>query len=70
VAREAGSEQIRQVELAWRYALGRSPREGEQAAAVEHVQAQARRLSAAGELAALASLCHVLLNTNEFIYVD
>jgi hypothetical protein len=70
VTREAPGDRARQMELAWRYALGRSPRDGEQAAAIEHVQAQARRLSAAGELAALASLCHVLLNTNEFIYVD
>ncbi len=56
-----------QVMRAWRLALGRDPRESETKAALTHLEAQTKRVGAAK---ALASLCHVLLNTNEFLYVD
>ena len=56
-----------QVKLAWQLALGRSPRPSEADAARAHLDEQQRRL---GAERALASLCHVLLNTNEFVYVD
>ncbi len=69
------------IEWAWRLALGRSPTSGE----VEHARRHLAREIAREEererresvrdprppgMHALASLCHVLLNTNEFIYVD
>jgi hypothetical protein len=66
------------VHQAWRAVLGRDPRASEAAAAIEHLdrqQAHFARLAAESKasdprLLALASLCHVLLNSNEFLYVD
>jgi len=60
------------VEAAWRMALGRNPSPDELSAGLKHLETQAKLLAAAGDPAreALASLCHVLLNTNEFIHVD
>jgi hypothetical protein len=59
-------EQVRQ---AWRIAFGRPPRVGERRAALEHLEAQERHIRGDRKMA-LASLCHVLLNANEFMYVD
>ena len=46
--------------------------EDEVAAAETHLRSQRENLAAQEDTrqAALASLCHVLLNSNEFIYVD
>jgi len=74
LARRVGTNQTRegQVTAAWRFALGREPRPMERAAAVAHLEAQTNRFAGRPEPEhdALASLCHVLLNTNEFLYVD
>jgi hypothetical protein len=61
-----------QVTQAWRLALGRNPRDAEVKAAVTHMEKQAKEFAKRPDpqLDALASLCHVLLNTNEFLYVD
>jgi hypothetical protein len=79
---EAGPTPEAQVRRAWQLALGRAPDERELAASLEHVQQQlehfrdSKTLPNADEknrdsaLSALASLCHVLLNANEFIFVD
>jgi mono/diheme cytochrome c family protein len=68
------------VRLAWRLVLGRDPSGSEQTLALEHLTATvSQRDMTSGEashadddrtLGALASLCHVLLNTNEFLFVD
>lgn len=57
---------------AWRIALGRDPTEKERLAAAAHLQKQAEVYAKRPDPAfdALASLCHVLLNANEFLYVD
>ena len=60
----ASDPQIRVV-LAWRRILGRSPTPAERDAASAHVAA-----ASTGDIDGWASLCHVLLNTNEFIFVD
>ncbi len=65
--REAGEQREKQIERAWWLALSRAPTAKERAAALAHLEAQ--NSSGDGD-PALASLCHVLLNTNEFIYVD
>lgn len=81
VASDAGAAPVHQVTRAWRLALGRAPTESELAAALTHLAEQRRHFAdfapqQAPELAegpsqlALASLCHVLLAANEFIYVD
>jgi hypothetical protein len=82
VVREAGGDLGRQIEQAWWLALGREPSESERGEAERHVATQVANLAASaaargGALSpeqarqqAFASLCHVLFNTNEFIYVD
>jgi hypothetical protein len=56
VRREAGTDPAKQVACAFTLALGRAPDPGEgQAAALVRAQG-------------LASLCRVLMNTNEFLY--
>ena len=57
---------------AWRFALGRTPREAELSAALGHLEKQSAHYAKRPDpqFDALASLCHVLLNTNEFMYVD
>ena len=72
------TENVAQIRLAWRHALGRSPIAREEQAAVAHLESQTRHFeqakalpagSSPGQLA-LASLCHVLLNGNEFMFTD
>lgn len=83
VEKEAGSNRTLQLQLAWRYSLGRLPNSTELEHSLEHIEQQLAHFldnipaetdqaakSAKAEHLALASLCHVLLNTNEFIYVD
>ena len=68
---ETGSPE--RADRAWRLAFGRSPSEDEQAGALAHVEAQQKRFAAnAGNIEeeAWTSLCHVLFNANEFIYLD
>ncbi|REK19620.1 MAG: DUF1553 domain-containing protein [Planctomycetota bacterium] len=75
VAREVGDDPAAQVDRAWWLALSRPPTEDERDAALKHLETQSKNLAeqesaAEGTRPALASLCHVLLNLNEFIYVD
>jgi hypothetical protein len=75
VLAETGSEPARVVERAYRLALGRPPEAREAALATAFLDRQAAlpREPAAAEPAfteAVADLCHVLLNINEFTYVD
>ena len=61
-----------QIERAWWLAYGRSPAIAELGQAAAHLRAQRfhfEKKENADHLA-LGSLCHVLLNSNEFIYVD
>ncbi|MEQ9379739.1 MAG: DUF1549 and DUF1553 domain-containing protein, partial [Pirellulales bacterium] len=76
---EAEDDLYQQVDAVWRLTLGRFPTSTEREAAMEHLQSQTAYFSDnqpseagahAPEFLALTSLCHVLLNTNEFIYVD
>jgi hypothetical protein len=65
-------ERTEQVKRAWQLALGRSPRPIEAEIANAHLEKQAKVFASRPDpaLDALASLCHVLLNCNEFMYVD
>ncbi|MCC6231157.1 MAG: DUF1553 domain-containing protein, partial [Verrucomicrobiales bacterium] len=70
------------IRAAWQFTLGRSPTAAERRLARRHLAAQEQRFHAsrpapeatpaqsAPEELALASLCHVLLNANEFLFVD
>ncbi len=59
VQREAGNEPLAQVDYAMRLALGRSPSADERAALAEFLRAEG-----------LANVCRVLINLNEFAFVD
>ncbi len=73
VLAEAGHEPKAQIERAWWLALGRSPTDSEMSAAQAHLSGTSASEATADANASsrrLASLCHVLFNLNEFIYVD
>lgn len=52
------------IDAAWEIVLARQPTEKERQLARQHLDSQG------GSLQAWSSLCHVLINTNEFIYID
>ncbi len=66
------SEEPKRIIAAWRIALARNPSATEAKAATEHLAKQRANFADRkdAEFRALASLCHVLLNLNEFVYVD
>ncbi|MSU41233.1 MAG: DUF1553 domain-containing protein [Pedosphaera sp.] len=74
--REAGTDDRRQIERAWLLALARPPREAEVQAAVaflaqERAQAVAAKATEAdARRQALAQLCRVMFNLNEFVYTE
>jgi hypothetical protein len=79
---ETGQDSTAQIEHAWWLALARPPADDERAAALAHLANQMQHLTTRASQdgkpigeeesrrQALASLCHVLFNLNEFIYVD
>ncbi len=79
VEKLAGPEFEKQAALAWMLALQRDPDADELSAALAHLREQAEHFATSTAPSrqprtpaqlALASLCLVLLNTNEFVYVD
>ncbi len=76
VTAEAGDADADRVRLAWRLVYSRDPRDEELAVATAFLAEQTADLATrAGEkdapaTQALASLCQVLLGSNEFLYVD
>ncbi len=60
------------IERAYQLTMGRSATREERAQAAAFMEAQMRRLSGPipAPRAALVDFCHVLLNANEFLYVD
>ncbi len=67
----------RRVVRAYEFGVGRSPLPDETAEAIDFLRRQARSMGAAphqndamADHAALVDFCHVLLNSNEFLYVD
>ncbi len=69
VQSEAGAERDAQIAVAYRLAFGREPSEAERAVAIEFLNRQAARNAAAAS-STLTDFCQVLLNSNEFLYVD
>jgi hypothetical protein len=76
VANAAGPDAESRVKLAYRIALGRQPSTKEMSWSVDSLHQLTDRFRGAqtppGEanLKALAAVCHTLLNTNEFLYVE
>ena len=83
--REAGSDVIRQIDLAYRLALARPPRDSELRMAREFLAAQEKTIRERQRTghsvqptpgfdpaiaAALADFCLALLNCNEFLYIS
>ncbi len=72
------SDDAGRITRAWWLALARSPTPDEAEVAGRHLDEQRARYAAlptlpdgkTADALALESLCHVLLNTNEFVYVD
>jgi hypothetical protein len=64
VRKEAGDSAAAQIQLAFKIALGREP------APDESERMQALMKSSADSSDALAAVCRVLLNSNEFVYVQ
>ena len=69
VQTEAGNDRDSQVRTAYRLGFGREATAAELAAAAEFLNTQAARNAAAASTV-FADFCHVLLNSNEFLYVD
>jgi hypothetical protein len=65
IARDSSATLEQQVATAYALALGRPPTESESADAVTFLQT-----TSATSADALVDLCHVMLNSNEFLYVD
>jgi hypothetical protein len=67
----AGADRERQVETAFRLALGRAPDRVERAAARHFFQAAGTKPAGPTEpAAALVHFCQALLNVNEFVYLE
>lgn len=71
---QASDEVDDQIKLAWRRVLGRDPSPQERQWAKTHVDQQTTHFTARSaenpDFLAFASLCHGLINSNEFLYVD
>jgi Protein of unknown function (DUF1553)/Protein of unknown function (DUF1549) len=79
VAREAGQETEAQIELAYRLAFGRPPKDPERRATREFLDRQTAwhaehdpqsNTPRAPELEALGDVCQVLFNSNAFLYIE
>ncbi len=66
---EASNDRNSQIRAAYRFSFGREATPSELTAAAEFLNVQAAR-NAESASSVLADLCHVLLNSNEFLYVD
>ena len=74
---EKSSHPNEALRIAWRTVLAREPKQAELSGTRAHYEAQLVHFQGVREAAertpaflALASVCHVLLNSNEFLYVD
>jgi mono/diheme cytochrome c family protein len=76
VAKEAGADVNRRIDFAFRVALGRYPSEKERSWSVESLNQFKDRFRGAqtapeeANQKAVAALCHTLMNTNEFLYIE
>jgi hypothetical protein len=74
VEREAGARDTARLHRAFELALGRAPRPDERDEALSFLARQKRQIEMDGsrdaEHRALQDLCHVLLNTNDFFYLQ
>ena len=65
-----GTGDREQIQHAWRLTLARDPRPEEIASATRHLAGLRAQNAGPDAMPPLVSLCHVLLNLNEFAHVD
>jgi hypothetical protein len=74
VSKEAGDEPEKQIERAYWIALGRPPSREEAAAGLEGMRRftslEKAQSAGNGKRKVLESLCHVLVNSAAFLYID
>lgn len=75
VKKEAGKDAAAQVERLYRLTLGRPPRDSERAKALAFlddpvIRLRAGRRPGVEDIGPLADLAHIVLNLNEFLYLD
>ncbi len=72
LVKEAGSEPAAQIRRLWLLTLSREPRQEELAAAMDYLKQHPRagKSEKTGVSAAMVSLCQVVMNTNEFVYLN
>jgi len=73
VVQEAGTDPAQQIEKCYHLALGRSPTSEEKKLAAEtlhRLQEAWNKTESDPDHEALANLCHILINSAEFIYID
>ena len=59
-----------EVDRAWKLAYSRTPTAEERASALQFLERQQSILGDGSKEAAMVDLCHMLLNSNEFVYVN
>ncbi|MBM4077798.1 MAG: DUF1553 domain-containing protein, partial [Planctomycetes bacterium] len=79
---EAGTDRVKQFELAWRLTFAKSPCQEESQTGIEFLERQTAALKSApgpdgktmdaanAESQSLSQLCHALLSSNGFLYVE
>jgi hypothetical protein len=70
VAQQAGNNLDQQIRLAYQLAYHRAPTAEQLQAARTFIEQQTALAREEKHAAALVDLCHALLNSNEFVYVN
>ena len=73
VTREAGTDSTRQIDRCYHLALGRSPEDRERRLVTEtfdQLRETWKETESNPDRKALANLCHILINSAEFIFID
>jgi uncharacterized protein DUF1549/uncharacterized protein DUF1553 len=70
VMNDSGLTPEAEIDRAWKLAYSRLPSAEERASALKFVARQMAILDKPSRAAAMADLCHMLLNSNEFVYVN
>jgi hypothetical protein len=68
VVAEVGADRPQQIKRAWKLALGMQPSEDDMSSAEAYLDRQAGALKKKED--ALVTLCHALISTNRFLYID